>query len=385
MTKMRYICYETSKKDLTNLVISGNDLIMEEFVFVAFGAIISVVYGDIILQTDKFCSICNEEYCRNPAYYLTKYNFQNPNDNLGYENVRSQSLTFYQDSRNCIVSIKGKPEHQIEATLEVLDIDAYHGPVGANGIPSYCKDFLKLFNGPRVDNARLIPGFPPGGLCGTIRSSADFPNVRSFKTTQNELTVQFVTDNKKDSKIGFNLRIRQYPYSNPGNLYPDGSNPGGWNDGSFNEFQNNWDEQIVIPGGVGPGSGNDYDTEQNGLTCYSCDYCNVEPFKPEDTGVGTKSGCHVCSKEWDDEYQVAQRKCYSQIQYYQVLQTLGTVAEPVTDYIGCKKHITLYQRAVNYCFCKSNKCNGGSPVIHSPLVITFGLLLVKVLTTYYRL
>lgn len=26
MTKMRYICYETSKKDLTNSVISGNDL-----------------------------------------------------------------------------------------------------------------------------------------------------------------------------------------------------------------------------------------------------------------------------------------------------------------------------------------------------------------------
>lgn len=84
-----------------------------------------------------------------------------------------------------------------------------------------------LILGPRVDNARLIPGFPPGGLCGTIRSSADFPNLRSFKTTQNELTVQFVTDNKKDSKAGFKLRIRQYPYSNPGNLYPDGSNPGG--------------------------------------------------------------------------------------------------------------------------------------------------------------
>lgn len=45
MTKMLYICYETSKKDLTNSVISGNDLIMEEFVFVAFGAIFSVVYG----------------------------------------------------------------------------------------------------------------------------------------------------------------------------------------------------------------------------------------------------------------------------------------------------------------------------------------------------
>lgn len=56
----------------------------------------------------------------------------------------------------------------------------------------------------------------------------------------------------------------------------------------------------MIPGGIGPGSGNDYDKEQNGLTCYSCSYCNVEPFKPEDTGVGTETGCHVCSKEWDD-------------------------------------------------------------------------------------
>lgn len=74
----------------------------------------------------------------------------------------------------------------------------------------------------------------------------------------------------------------------------------GWNDGFFNEFQNNWDEQIVIFGGVGSGSGNDYDTEQNGLICYFCDYCNVELFKFEDTGVGIKFGCYVCFKEWDD-------------------------------------------------------------------------------------
>lgn len=42
---MRYICYETYKKDLTNSVISGNDLNMKEFVFLAFGAILSLVYG----------------------------------------------------------------------------------------------------------------------------------------------------------------------------------------------------------------------------------------------------------------------------------------------------------------------------------------------------
>jgi hypothetical protein len=52
-----------------------------------------------------------------------------------------------QDSRNCIVSIKAKPEHQIEASLDVMDIDANHGPVNDNRIPSYCNDFLKLFNG----------------------------------------------------------------------------------------------------------------------------------------------------------------------------------------------------------------------------------------------
>lgn len=42
---MCYICYEIFKKDFINLVIFGNDLIMEEFVFVVFGVIIFVVYG----------------------------------------------------------------------------------------------------------------------------------------------------------------------------------------------------------------------------------------------------------------------------------------------------------------------------------------------------
>lgn len=45
MIKMFYICYEIFKKDFINLVIFGNDLIMEEFVFVVFGVIFFVVYG----------------------------------------------------------------------------------------------------------------------------------------------------------------------------------------------------------------------------------------------------------------------------------------------------------------------------------------------------
>ena len=62
--------------------------------------------GDIILQTEKFCSICYEEYCRNPAYYRTQYSFQNPNDNLGYENVRSQSINFYEVCSNqCYIHV----------------------------------------------------------------------------------------------------------------------------------------------------------------------------------------------------------------------------------------------------------------------------------------
>lgn len=74
----------------------------------------------------------------------------------------------------------------------------------------------------------------------------------------------------------------------------------GWNDGTFNEFQNKWDEQQVIPGGIIPGGGNNYDQETGGISCYTCDSCNKEPFDAEVYGVGTKSGCYMCVKAWDD-------------------------------------------------------------------------------------
>ena len=74
----------------------------------------------------------------------------------------------------------------------------------------------------------------------------------------------------------------------------------GWNDGTFNEFQNKWDEQQVKPGGIIPGGGNNYDKETDGISCYTCDSCNKEPFDAEVYGVGTKSGCYMCVKAWDD-------------------------------------------------------------------------------------
>jgi hypothetical protein len=59
-------------------------------------------------------------------------------------------------------------------------------------------------------------------------------------------------------------------------------------------------KQQVIPGGIIPGGGNNYDKETDGISCYTCDSCNKEPFDAEVYGVGTKSGCYMCVKAWDD-------------------------------------------------------------------------------------
>lgn len=81
--------------------------------------------------------------------------------------------------------------------------------------------------GPTVDNARLLPGIPPVGLCGTIQTGSQLSNLRTFRTSQNDLTIQFRTDASNEYKTGFALRIRQYEWSNTGNLYPGGYSPGG--------------------------------------------------------------------------------------------------------------------------------------------------------------
>jgi hypothetical protein len=73
----------------------------------------------------------------------------------------------------------------------------------------------------------VLPCVPASGICGAIYKDGDLAKLRAFRTTQNELTIQFVTDNRRDNKAGFLLRINQIYYSNPNNLYPEGVNPGG--------------------------------------------------------------------------------------------------------------------------------------------------------------
>lgn len=70
-------------------------------------------------------------------------------------------------------------------------------------------------------------------------------------------------------------------------------------DGTDNEFQNNWDEQPLIPGNLNPGGGNNYDKEPGGISCYKCVGCPVEPFDPTKDVTATDTGCYVCSKTWD--------------------------------------------------------------------------------------
>jgi len=100
--------------------------------------------GEIILQTDQYCSICttNEEFCRNPAYAKTKYRFLSRDE----DDISSNAGPTYQDGRNCIVSIQARPNHQIEVQITTLAVDI-HAELDGQGYPIKCYDYLKLFNG----------------------------------------------------------------------------------------------------------------------------------------------------------------------------------------------------------------------------------------------
>jgi hypothetical protein len=41
-----------------------------------------------------------------------------------------------------------------------------------------------------------------------------------------------------------------------------------WRDGTFNEFQNTWNEQPIIPGYVSSGTETDYDKEIDGIQVF---------------------------------------------------------------------------------------------------------------------
>lgn len=80
---------------------------------------------------------------------------------------------------------------------------------------------LISFQGPRVDNARQIT--PLQGLCGS--GSLTEQLRRPYKTSQNFITFRFKSDTIYETRKGFNLLLRQYPWASP--AIPNGMNPGG--------------------------------------------------------------------------------------------------------------------------------------------------------------
>lgn len=276
---------------------------------------------------------------------------------------QAKEQTFYESNRNCVVSLLGKVGWQWSITITFFDID---GEMDAGGKPIRCRDFVKLYDAERCDNAKLLKGINyKTGLCGTLSESQIGQLV--FTTCANKLTIQFKTDNTASSSRGFSMELSQYPWTNPygaPDCDPDlnGILAGVWRDGTFTEFQNFWNEQPVVPGYVAGGRDTDYNKELGGITCYECTNCPVEPFRPEYDGTAVDTNCYVCSKEWDEEYQMARRKCYSQTDYLNLLDSIREFEDP---FIGCRQTTSQWGRSVNYCFCDTDKCNKSSLVICS--------------------
>ncbi|XP_046353985.2 uncharacterized protein LOC124133589 [Haliotis rufescens] len=291
--------------------------------------------------------------------------------------ISSQAQEYYASDRNCLLTIIGKKNYQIELELRQIDLDGHaYATDHCGGL--CCNDFLKIFNSYRADNARLLPGMSQWGLCGN-----ELPTKVVYQTTQNYVTLQFRSDRRNDYKTGFSLRFRQYPWRNPGNLLPDGGVYGGWNDGSRSELQVDWSDQSQVPGGYIPGSpGNDYDKDKGGLQCYECQGCDLEFFDPKREVAAIKGGCYVCSKTWKDDFASAQRLCYTQLQFTNLLLTLvdssvgGGKAE---EFRGCKRFMDAYGVSLNFCICDDeNLCNSAGRV-HVNILAVIALILAVVM------
>ncbi|XP_052808552.1 uncharacterized protein LOC128237243 [Mya arenaria] len=272
----------------------------------------------------------------------------------------AQELNFYERGQDCVVTLIGKLDHQWSIRIQSFDV---YGQTDAAGIPINCYDYVKFYDAERCDNAKLLKGIDfRTGLCGTLSETQI--GTLEFTTCANVLTIQFFTDITKGSiyKNGFSIELTQYLWTNPTGG-PDcdfdlnGIAAGVWRDGTFNEFQNTWSDQPVIPGYVEGGNEANYDKEIDGITCYECVNCPVEPFEPEKDGTATDTGCYRCSKEWDQEYQVARRKCYSRVDYTNFIEALREINEP---FIGCRQSVDDFSRTRNYCFCDTDLCNEGT-------------------------
>lgn len=290
---------------------------------------------------------------------------------------------YYFPDRNCVTSIVGKVGFQWTIKISKLDIDGDIDHI--TGKPTKCYDFVKLYDSERCDNAKLLKGINfATGLCGTLSESSI--GTVDFRTCANFLTIQFKTDTKSNSRMGFAMVLEQFPWSNPTggpDCDPDmnGIAVGVWRDGTFSEFQNSWNEQPIIPGYVSGGIQTDYDKEVTGIQCYECYGCPVEPFDPVKDATAVSSNCYICSKEWDEEYYTANRKCYTRTDYLNLLQTFaGTTIKG--EFVGCEKIVSDYGRNVNYCFCKDNKCNT-APQFVTSYHLSLSLMILTVFLQFY--
>lgn len=285
---------------------------------------------------------------------------------------------FYESDRNCVVSLVGKVGYQWEIRVNKFDVE---GTTSPDGVPIQCNDFVKIYDSLRCDNAKLLKGINfKTGLCGTLKESEIGQLI--FTTCANKLTIQFKTDVHQTFRRGFAFELKQYPWSNPTggpDCDPDlnGIVAGVWRDGTFNEFQNTWNEQPIIPGYVSSGTETDYDKEIDGIQCYECTSCPVEPFDPKKDGTAKGNNCYVCSKVWDDEYYKAMRKCYTRTNYLSVIESIREIDEP---FLGCQKTVDDFGRSVNYCFCDSDLCNKSGRMMIS-YVVTSLTLCISVLYT----
>nr|KAG5709717.1 hypothetical protein BaRGS_027742 [Batillaria attramentaria] len=270
---------------------------------------------------------------------------------------------YYAPSYDCIVTLIGKQYYQFQIELRMIDIDKRrYSSEYCKGL--CCHDYLKMYNGYRVDNARLFPTIGFQGLCGT-----ELPRRTSYTTSQNYVTIQFRTDEIADAMRGFQLKITQFPRRNDGNINPEGGYIGGWNDGSLHELQLDWTEQEQIPNDFIPGGGdNDFGQEQGGISCYECFGCRITYFDPSSNTdrASERTGCYVCSKEYQDGIARANRRCYTRLQYSSLLLTLtdtSTGSGEVKEFRGCRKFMNVQGIFVNYCICDNgNFCNKAGTV-----------------------
>ncbi|XP_014783646.1 uncharacterized protein LOC106878819 [Octopus bimaculoides] len=267
-----------------------------------------------------------------------------------------------------VLTIIGIDSYQFDLRIESLDLQQPE-----DGI---CIDSLKIFNGPRVDNANILT--PMEGLCGS-----SLPLKTSFKTSRNYLTVRFkIESSSNEKREGFSIKIWQHEWKSPVNSQRGGFNPGGWNDGVASLFQWTWDLQVSVPGSSLSRPGQDLEKSYEGIQCVECASCSLEDFDWDRDVYTIAASCYICAKQWDISYNTAQRTCYSQRSYLSLIRRIKdpsiNLDDPVTPgkLLGCHLYSNPYGVKINYCFCEENRCNSSRRNLPFNLLLLTFILLV---------